>query len=70
MKRLIFWGIGFVVLFLINLLVEFFLLPLWELDNTDKNDIYFKCWWIVVGIWLLFGIKFLKYIERNTRKTD
>lgn len=66
MKRLIFWGLGFVILFLINLVVEAFLLPLWGLEDTDRNDIYFKSWWIVVGCWLLFGITFLKYWEKKT----
>ena len=65
-KRLIFWGVGFIVLFLINALVESLLLPLLGLDNTPKNDIYFQMWWIVVGIWLLFGIKFLKFVERKS----
>jgi len=59
MKRVVLWVAGFVVLFLINALVELVLLPLWGLDNTDKNDIYFKSWWVAVAIWLLFGLKFL-----------
>lgn len=64
-KRLIKWGSGFLVLFLINVLIEAVFLPLLDLDNTDKNDIYFQIWWIVVGIWLLFGLLFLKYIEKK-----
>ncbi len=64
-KRNILWILGFVVLFLINAAVELILLPLWGLDNTEKNDIYFKILWIVVVIWLLFGRKFLKFVERN-----
>ncbi|HMK26427.1 MAG TPA: hypothetical protein VK483_10380 [Chitinophagaceae bacterium] len=64
-RRLIIWGIGFVVLAFIDFIVEFFLLPLWGLDNTPKNDIYFQSWWVVVGLWLLFGLKFLKYLQRK-----
>ncbi len=41
-KNLIIWGIGFVALFLIDVLVEAVLLPHWGLNHTDKNDIYFK----------------------------
>jgi len=67
-KRLIIWGIGFVVLALIDFIVEFFLLPLWGLDNTPKNDIYFQSWWVVVGIWLLFGLKFIRYCQREKNK--
>ncbi len=64
-KRIIFWLIGFVILFLIDVLVEALLLPYLGLDHSEKNDIYFKLWWVVVGIWLLIGIKFLKHIERK-----
>ncbi len=64
-KRLIIWGGGFLVLLLINLLVEAVLLPYFGLDNTDKNDIYFQSWWVLVGTWLLFGLLFLKYIEKK-----
>jgi len=67
-KRLLIWLSGFIVLVLIDLLVEFFLLPLLGLDNTPKNDIYFLFWWIVVGIWFFFGLFFLKYMERKSLK--
>jgi quinol-cytochrome oxidoreductase complex cytochrome b subunit len=67
-KRLIIWLSGFIVLLLIDLLVEFLLLPLIGLDHTPKNDIYFQCWWIVVGIWFVFGLIFLRYIERKSLK--
>ena len=65
MKRNIIWGLGFVVLFLINAIVELILLPLWGLDNTPKNDIYFKGWWVIVVIWLLFGRIFLKFVGKS-----
>ncbi|MDP8204578.1 MAG: hypothetical protein P9L95_08625 [Candidatus Tenebribacter mawsonii] len=67
-KRLLIWLSGFIVLVLIDLLVEFLLLPLIGLDNTTKNDIYFQIWWIVVGIWLIFGLIFLKYIGKRSVK--
>ena len=54
-KRLALWGGGFIVLFAINFFVELVLLPLWGLDNTSKNDIYFQSWWGVVGVWFVFG---------------
>ena len=44
MKRFVFWVAGFIVLFLMDLLVEFILLPLWGLDNTEENDTYFQSW--------------------------
>ena len=54
-KRMALWVLGFVLLALINLLAETVLLPLWGLNNTSKNDVYFITWWIVVGAWFLFG---------------
>ena len=63
MKRFVLWVGGFIALFLIDLLVESIFLPLWGLDNTEKNDIYFQSWWIVVGLWLLFGMKLLKFLK-------
>ncbi|MFY0652142.1 MAG: hypothetical protein JXQ96_08925 [Cyclobacteriaceae bacterium] len=65
-KKVFFWILGFVILFLINVFVEAILLPYWDLDNTDKNDIYFQSWWVVVGIWLLFGRKFLDLMNGKT----
>ena len=59
-KRILFWGVGFLILFLINILVELIILPNFGLDNTDNNDIYFQSWWLVVGLWMLFGLKFIK----------
>ena len=59
-KRILFWGVGFLILFLINILVELIILPNFGLDNTDNNDIYFQPWWLVVGLWMLFGLKFIK----------
>ena len=68
MKKYIIWGAGFAILLLINLIVEWLLLSLWGLDNTDKNDIYFICWWAAVGIWFFFGLIFLQYL--NQRKEN
>ena len=65
MKHLVIWIAGFVVLFLINFIVEFILLPLWNLDNTPKNDIYFKLWCVAVGIWFLYGIKVWKAFSKK-----
>lgn len=62
-KKIIIWGIGFVILAFIDFIVEFFLLPLWDLDNTPRNDIYFQCWWVVVGLWFLYGLIFLKPVS-------
>ncbi|MDF1694763.1 MAG: hypothetical protein P1U56_02975 [Saprospiraceae bacterium] len=55
MKKNVIWISGFVLLFLLNLAVEFFILPTIGLDNTPKNDIYFKIWWLAVGTWLIIG---------------
>jgi len=60
-KRLITWLSGFAILFLIDLLVESILLPMWGLDNTPKNDIYFKLWWLIFVLWLVFGIPYLLF---------
>ena len=56
------------ILFFINLIVDVFLLPLWGLDGTDRNDIYFKIWWIVVECWLIFGTTLLKYWAKKPTK--
>jgi len=65
MKRLMIWAAGFALLFLFNVLVEAIVLPMLDMNNTDKNDIYFIAWWIVVGLWLLFGLKIIKHIEQK-----
>ena len=65
MKRFGLWGAGFVVLFLINALVEIVFLPLLGLHNTEKNDIYFLCWWMVVAAWFVFGIPLLRALEKT-----
>ena len=53
------------ILFLINVLIEVLVLPKWGLNNTAKNDIYFRSWWFVVGIWFLFGNWILAAFERT-----
>ncbi len=65
MKRYVLWGTGFVLHFIINMVVELILLPSWGLDNTEQNDIYFQIWWIVVGLWLVFGIKIANSFENK-----
>ena len=67
MKHLIIWIAGFVMLIVVNFIVEFVLLPIWGLDNTPKNDIYFKLWWVAIGIWFLYGIKVWKSFMKNNR---
>ena len=59
-KNLAIWGLGFIFLCVINILVELVLLPLTGLDNSSKNDIYFQSWWVVVGGWFVFGNMILK----------
>ena len=56
MQRYIYWLAGFVGLLIFNLLVEAFVLPALGLDNTERNDIYFQLWWLVVFAWLIFGL--------------
>ncbi|MBX2877859.1 MAG: hypothetical protein KTR30_37410 [Saprospiraceae bacterium] len=65
MRRFMHWILGFVLLFLINVLMEAVLLPYWNLDNTPKNDIYFQSWWVLVGLWAIFGQRVLTYYERE-----
>lgn len=60
--------LGFVLLFAINLAVEFLLFPALNLDNTDKNDIYFKVWWLVVAAWFLAGLSILQSFEKSPAK--
>ena len=63
MRRLVLWVAGFVVLLAVNAVVELFLLPYWGLDNSPRNDIYFRGWWAIVAAWLLFGNLILIKIE-------
>ena len=65
-KRLLFWFLGFVVLFLSNVLVESLILPSWGLENTPSNDLYFKMWWMLVGVWLVFGFTIVSALQRST----
>ena len=67
MRLLGIWVLGFFVLFLFNAFVEAILLPRWGLDDTPRNDIYFQCWWAVVGLWFLFGIPALLVITSSSR---
>jgi hypothetical protein len=67
-RKIIIWIIGFAVLLIIDLLVERLLLPAIGLDKTEKNDLYFKLWWVLVAIWLIFGLPVLGYIERHKKK--
>lgn len=63
MKRYVYWLIGFISLLIFNLIVEAFVLPGLGLDNTERNDIYFQLWWVVVFLWLIFGLMFIdKYL--------
>jgi len=63
--RLIFvrWGLGFIFLFLFNVLIESLILPFLELDHTSKNDLYFQVWWVFVLMWFFFGWIILKRIN-------
>ncbi|NRB51674.1 MAG: hypothetical protein HRU41_28635 [Saprospiraceae bacterium] len=65
MRRYMYWILGFVLLLLVNVLVEAVLLPYWNLDNTPKNDIYFQSWWLLVGLWAILGLRWLAYLERK-----
>tara|TARA_B110000259_G_scaffold6172_1_gene6806 strand:- start:700 stop:903 length:204 start_codon:yes stop_codon:yes gene_type:complete len=59
LKKQTLWLIGFLDLFLINVLVESIILPYLDLENTPKNDLYFQIWWLFVIVWLFFGKKLL-----------
>ena len=67
-KHLLIWIFVFVLLFVFNALTEAVLLPWWGLDNTPKNDLYFKIWWGVVAVWLLFGWPILNALGKRSRK--
>jgi|TARA_B110000967_G_scaffold45477_1_gene45790 hypothetical protein len=59
LKKQTLWLIGFLDLFLINVLVESIILPYLDLENTPKNDLYFQIWWAFVITWFIFGKKLL-----------
>ena len=65
LKRVVIWGLGFVVLLLFDLFVEYVIFTALDFHNTPKNDIFFLIWWIVVGLWFLFGLPFLWYLGKR-----
>lgn len=56
MKRYLIWASGFLGLFIFNIIIEAWVLPALDLVNTDRNDLYFQFWWLLVVIWALFGL--------------
>lgn len=66
-RQVLLWGAGFVLLFLFNALVELVFLPLWGLDDTPRNDLYFKAWWIAVVLWFFCGHRLLNGLVRSRR---
>ncbi len=64
-KKLLKWGLGFLSLFLFNVLVESIVLPALDLDNTPKNDLYFQAWWACIVLWLFFGLRLLKWTSKK-----
>ena len=60
MRQFVIWCAGFVALFAFNLLVEAFLLPALNLENTPRNDLYFIGWWVAVGLWLGLGNELIR----------
>lgn len=68
-NRVFFWISGFAILFLINLVVEFVILPNMGFDASPRNDIYFQLWWVGVVGWFLFGYPALLVFSRERRES-
>ena len=53
----IIWIIGFIGLFIFDLIIEGFVFEWLEWNGKTKNDWFFKVWWGVVIIWFIYGLK-------------
>ena len=54
---------GFALLFAVNALVELLILPQLGFENTPDNDVYFQSWWVLLGLWFVFGNSILTKID-------
>ncbi len=71
LQRTVLWLAGFALLFAVNALVELLILPQLGIENTPENDVYFKSWWVLLGLWFVFGNSILTTIdtERTNRES-
>lgn len=63
LQRTVLWLAGFALLFAVNALVELLILPQLGFEDTPDNDVYFQSWWVLLGLWFVFGNSILTKID-------
>lgn len=54
------WMLGFVILLAFDLFMESYPFEWLHWNGTTKNDWFFIMWWIMVLVWLVFGVSIIK----------
>jgi len=58
------WLLFFMGLIVLDLFVEAFVFEWLEWNGTTKNDWFFILWWLIVLMWLIYGVnKLFKIIK-------
>ena len=50
------WLLFFIGLIVLDLFVEAFVFEWLEWNGTTKNDWFFILWWLIVLMWLIYGV--------------
>jgi len=50
------WLLFFMGLIVLDLFVEAFVFEWLEWNGTTKNDWFFILWWLIVLMWLIYGV--------------
>jgi len=59
------WLLFFMGLIVLDLFVEAFVFEWLEWNGTTKNDWFFILWWLIVLMWLIYGVnKLFKTISK------
>jgi len=59
------WLLFFMGLIVLDLFVEAFVFEWLEWNGTTKNDWFFILWWLIVLMWLIYGVnKLFKIISK------
>ena len=59
------WLLFFIGLIVLDLFVEAFVFEWLEWNGTTKNDWFFILWWLIVLMWLIYGVnKLFKIISK------
>lgn len=56
-KWIVKWILGFLLWFAFDLFMEAVVFEALGWNGTTKNDWFFILWWIVVLLWLIYGLR-------------